>query len=392
MPAGGVIFIAMALNVSNVEAATCRAHDSEGGETVRRLASRARRSAGIALPLAALLAAIGGGGAAASPQSAIGWHPLHLVNGWKSASIKSFRIGSPSYAISAGVVYLSGGIEQLTGSHAAFAVLPAKARPAHRLYLEVFTNAGVAGTLEISPTGTMEALHGSARAFTALTGISFPGRGIKPHALKLRNGWTSGPSADGGGSPAYAISGGIVRLSGSVRQPSGGSEVLTVLPKAARPPHVLYLSVYTFSGTPGSVLIKPDGDVLAFGKDARQFTSLAAISYPDAKTTWHKLSLSAGWKSSQSMYDTGDPSYAVIHGVVYLSGSLHQVNGVSGLFGDLPRAARPARILLIGTYALDGAYGSLSLTPSGLMSVISHPQTGAEAYTSLAAISYPRNS
>lgn len=366
------------------------------------------------LPLAALLAAIGGGTAVASPQhgslpaadgspiaahaadgprrpaATIAWHRLHLINGWRSANGQGFDPGNPSYAISAGVVYLSGGIEQLTGSKTTFAVLPAKARPAHRLYIEVFTNAGTVGTLKVNPSGTMDLLNGAVRAFTALAGVSFPTRGIKPHLLKLLHGWTSGQSAFDSGAPGYAISGGIVRLSGSAR--SGSTNLLAVLPKAARQTHFMYLSVFTLGGNPGSLVIRPGGDVLAFGTDAGKLTSLAAISYPVAKTTWHKISLSARWKSSQSVYDSGDPSYTVIHGVVYLSGSLHQVKGVSGLFGQLPVAARPARILEIGTYTFDGAYGYLSLTPSGLISVVSVPPNSAEAYTSLAAISYPRNS
>src|SRR5260370_42447214 len=38
--------------------------------------------------------------------------------------------------------------------------------------------------------------------------------------------------------------------------------------------------------------------------------------------TWHKLTLLNGWKSSPSPHHSGDPSYAVSAGVVYLSGAL----------------------------------------------------------------------
>src|SRR6266852_5580017 len=77
--------------------------------------------------------------------------------------------------------------------------------------------------------------------------------------------------------------------------------------------------------------------------------ALAAGSQPDTQAavtsvTWHKLNLLNGWKSSQSTWNTGNPSYAISGGVVYLSGSLHGGAGSSN-FAILPKAARPAHWL-----------------------------------------------
>jgi hypothetical protein len=86
------------------------------------------------------------------------------------------------------------------------------------------------------------------------------------------------------GDPAYTVSNGIVHLLGSLKQPSGTSDLFAVLPKAARPAHFLYFAIYTNKGTFGWVTINPTGLIFAsnFGGNtaARLYTSLATISYP----------------------------------------------------------------------------------------------------------------
>ena len=87
--------------------------------------------------------------------------------------------------------------------------------------------------------------------------------------------------------PAWTVRNGVVYLSSSVFQPSGTSEVFAVLPKADRPVHDLYVQVMVKSPDEtvyaGTVLIEPDGTMQAYSVapgDARQFTSLAGISFP----------------------------------------------------------------------------------------------------------------
>ncbi|HXP21337.1 MAG TPA: hypothetical protein VN840_16970 [Streptosporangiaceae bacterium] len=362
---------------------------------------------------AVLLSLLAGGGAAASaavaapgsqiarhgspaPRAAarVSWHKLSLRNGWKSANSKALPAGNPSYAISGGMVYLSGSVRQPSGSNSMFAVLPRGFRPAHALFITVYTQSDVAGTLRIAPNGQMFASNGRAQTFTSLAAISFPVFKKTWHAVALKNGWQSAQHPYDSGDPAWAVSGGIVHLAGSLHQISGANSIVGTLPAAARPAHVLYITVYTFVGSTGTVVIDPNGTVSAYGSQAQAFTSLAGISYPTSATKWHKLTLADNWTSSQSSYNSGDPAYAIIGPIVYLSGSMHQPSGTSGLFGVLPSAARPSHVLEIETYTFAGTYGAFGLIPNpqGWMFVVSTPQSDAQDYTSLAAISYPRNS
>src|SRR5262249_28697291 len=78
------------------------------------------------------------------------------------------------------------------------------------------------------------------------------------------------------------------------------------------------------------------GGNAALAAGAAQGRAPAAVT-----VTWHELNLVNGWVSSQGDWNSGDPSYAISGGVVYLSGSLH--GGIShSVFAVLPKAARPA--------------------------------------------------
>ncbi len=71
-------------------------------------------------------------------------------------------------------------------------------------------------------------------------------------------------------------------LSGAMRQPSGNNEEFAVLPRAARPAHMLFITFYA-AGIIGSLLIYHSGIMYAVCSPqlAEQiFTSLAGISYP----------------------------------------------------------------------------------------------------------------
>lgn len=320
------------------------------------------------------------------------WHRLTLQNGWKSARSNSLDVANPSYAISGGMVYLDGALRQPVGSSTQFGVLPAGYRPSHTLYFAVYTGAnGVAGSLRINPTGTLQAFNGAARDLTSLAAISFPVSGMTWHALTLKNGWVSSQQQWKTGNPAYAVKSGIVHLAGSLHLPSGGNTMFGVLPKGARPAHALYLIVYNFNGATGTVRIRPDGRLNAYGPAAVSLVSLAGISFPNAAFAWKKLVLEDGWTSSQTAYGTGDPSYATVGPIVYLTGSMHQASGTSPVSGNLPQAARTPNGLLFLTYTLAGSYGSILVARSFLV-IGSTPASNAQNFTSLAAISYPRNS
>src|SRR5215831_5599729 len=128
------------------------------------------------------------------------------------------------------------------------------------------------------------------------------------HNLNLINGWQT---ASGSGSPMYAISNGVVYLTGGLTQPSPGNEEFAVLPKAARPSHAMYRSITGFAGIEVTLFILPDGVMQVFSSStstAQQFSSLTGVSYPVAGTTWHKQSLINGWVSANTPSgDTGNP-------------------------------------------------------------------------------------
>ena len=291
------------------------------------------------------------------------------------------------------MVYLRGAIKQTltAGGSYVFAQLPQFAWPTHDLYLQVYTSSAVPGDLYISADGAMEAYYGNSATFTSLAAVSYPTKTVKSSNLALENGWLSSQSSYDTGNPAYSVSGGVVRLSGSMHT-GGTSRLAFVLPKAARPAAGMYVSTYTFDGSTGYLHIQSTGQVYAEGTGAADYTNLASISFPVASTKWHNFTLTAGWKSGASQFHTAAPAYAVINGVVYLTGSMHQPVSGTGLwtFSPRPRAA-PATCSRSRLDTSKGSTGSVAMTNSlGLVS--SEPFSNARAFTSLAGIAYPPSS
>jgi hypothetical protein len=230
---------------------------------------------------------------------------------------------------------------------------------------------------------------GSASAATAQSAAATV-TGVTWHQLTPINGWVPGQSQFAGdGIPSWAVRNGVVYLSGSVAQTSGTNNEFAVLPAAARPSRVLYMTVFTWAGTQGFVIVHPNGAIQAWANpysNAQTLTSLAGISYPAPALATTGLSLENGWQSSDSQWGTGDPSYSVSNGMVYLSGSLHQPAGSNQVFGVLPPAARPARTLYLSVYTYAGTIGLLKIDTSGTMYAYFG---GAQQYTSLAGVSFP---
>lgn len=354
-----------------------------------------------------LLGALFAGGAAtanaapvhtSAPAAGVTWHRLTMMNGWKSAG--SIGTGFPSYAVKNGVVYLSGSVRQLSGNVVEFALLPKAARPAHLVVIPVYTNGDTNGWLEIYPTGNIYANsnpYTNAQDYTSLAGVSFPAARASAHKLSLRNGWTrSNQFWDT--APSYTISGGMVYLTGALRQSSGTGTVFGVLPKAARPAHVEYITVATSamttgSGTvPGILRITPNGTMQAYSAFAKTETWLGGVAFPVASATSHKLGLVNGWVSGQSRWRTGDPTWSVSGGVVHLTGSLIQHSAGAAKFATLPPGARPKHSLYIKVYTYGGSVGTLYIQPNGIIQAYSPTTADAQDYTSLAAISFPLGS
>jgi hypothetical protein len=358
----------------------------------------AAAAAGLTCGLPATAASAATAKARALPlvtPTTVTWHQIGLQNGWKSAHTSVYNVANPSYSVYNGVVYLDGTLTQPAGTNKQFGVLPLGYRPAHTLYLTVLTGGGngTPGAVEIKPTGVMTASSpsGSARAFTSLAAVSFPAASAQWTNLSLQNGWKSGATAFGTGSPAYTIRSGIVYLAGSTFT-NGTGPLLTTLPANARPVSYLYITVYVHGGLAGYVEIRPDGEVFSFGFAQ---TSLDGISFATAAAplTWHNLTLATGWSSSQSAWGTGDPKYAVSGPLVYLAGSMHfdTTSGGSTVFAVLPTVTLTSHLLNQQVYTDSGTTGVfLVLTGDGWAA--STPISNSQGFTSLAGISYPRNS
>jgi hypothetical protein len=107
------------------------------------------------------------------------------------------------------------------------------------------------------------------------------------HPLSLRNGWRSANSLYSSGNPTVSIRSGIVYLSGSLYQPSPGSETFAILPRTYRPVHNMWITVYTYGDTSGTLYIGKNGTMDSYSSGAcgtlstsECYTSLAAVSYP----------------------------------------------------------------------------------------------------------------
>jgi hypothetical protein len=318
---------------------------------------------------------------------------MTMMNGWKSGATLNPTYGRPSWAVRQGVVYLSGSVDQPSGTNPVFTRLPLAARPAHRQYIMVYTNDSTIGFLTVYPTGLVSAKSSAptnARQYTSLAAVSFPAAGMAMHKLNLTFGWKSSQLKYSTGNPAYNVSGGVVYLSGAVHQPAGSNQILAFLPKAAHPAHTFYITMYTDGGPTGQLSIEPNGAIQALGTAARSFTSLAGVSYPVASAARHKLTLLTGWTSGQQVYNTGDPAYNVRNGIVYLSGLLVRPGAAPDEFAVLPPGARPVHTLYTKAWMSFGYVGTIRIDPNGQMFAYSLPPS--EGPVSLAAISFPLGS
>ena len=370
-----------------------------------KLRSRAARAVSLVVPIAALNVALGGTAAMAADGHAMAdsrqataavtgvtWHKLAMINGWKSSQ-NVYGTGNPSYAIRGGVVYLSGSLHGGTSSN--FAILPKAARPAHWLYMTVYTSGGTFGTLLVKPDGEIAAYStpsADATSYTSLAAVSYPTAATTQHKLALIDGWTSGQHQYRTGAPSYAVKNGIVHLSGSLKGGTDGD--FAVLPAGARPAHITYRGVYTLGGAFLHIYIEPSGFIGGYHTGTAQaFTSLAGVSFPAATVTQHKVTMLNGWQSAQHPFGTGGFSYAIIGGVVHLSGAIKLPSGTNNLCALLPPAARPAHVLYITVFTSSDTAGTLRILPNGDVFADSSPDASASrTLTSLAAISYPRNS
>ena len=100
---------------------------------------------------------------------------------------------------------------------------------------------------------------------------------------------------------------------------------------------------------------------------------VVAVPAAASNLNWRHLSLMNGWQSSESIYGTGDPSWARHNGIVYLAGSLHQASGSSTEFAVLPPAARPEHLIYVTVYTFGDTTGRIDIFPNGAIEARSAP-------------------
>lgn len=323
------------------------------------------------------------------PAVTVTWHKLATMNNWQSGQA-TFHTGGPSWTILNGIVYLSGSVFRASGSKTQFALLPSQIRPSHAIWMTIYTNSDTTGTLVIKPGGAISLFGPSSRLFSSLATVSYPARSTAHTPISLQHGWFSEQGTFNSADPAFTVRAGVVYLSGSLAT-NGTRQIFAVLPKAARPQSVEFITVYTFGGTFGTLQIQPNGTMRAYAGSSTEFTSLAGVSFPAAPTGEKKLGLINGWHSEQGVFNTGDPAFTVRGGVVYLSGSL-ATGSINTQFSALPPAASPSHLLYIKSYTFGSNTGTIFITPSGDIESYSPASSTAEDFTSLAGISYPLKS
>jgi hypothetical protein len=215
--------------------------------------------------------------------------------------------------------------------------------------------------------------------------------GCSWHSLITINGWGSAGSVFGTGDPAYCIDNGFVYLSGSISDSSPNYTWFAVLPQEGRPANDRYFPAYTFAGTTGSVAVWANGDMLAYGGSADQFTSLAGISFPVAGTALQSLPIDPPWQSAASQYRTGGPSYVISNGIIHLSGGMVSTSLTANLIDWVPPASILSdRCIEANVYTYNGQNATLLVNPEYHVNVIDNGPPGYAVYlTVLDGVSYP---
>jgi hypothetical protein len=210
-----------------------------------------------------------------------GFTPLTLQSGWTGGP---FGSKTPAARIISGIVYLEGGLQNVTNQSTGPFVLPPSFRPAHNLIVSVDLANGNRGDLAVATNGHVtlraeNAFH-DAQVFTSLDGVSFAKSSTGFTPVTLINGWKS--SSLGSAQPAVSIKSGVVYLQGAIVD--GTALNAFMLPPAFRPSSLVVVPVDLCGANRGSLTIAPSGvatvnaDVNNF-TDAQCLTSLDGVSF-----------------------------------------------------------------------------------------------------------------
>lgn len=217
--------------------------------------------------------------------NATGYTALTLNTGWTNAA---FGTRNAAAQVSNGIVRLQGGL-QSSGTDTTVFTLPAAFRPAAVVYVNTDGFASAPGRITIGTNGVASVqgavASGDVLSFTSLEGVWYPLAATGYTAIPLSNGWTD-TAIYGTRGPAYSVSGGIVRLQGSIG--NGTNLSAFTLPAGARPATWVYVPIGLCGAKKGRLNISPTGavDIQYYSgtgggvlSDAQCFASLEGVSF-----------------------------------------------------------------------------------------------------------------
>jgi hypothetical protein len=147
-----------------------------------------------------------------------------------------------------------------------------------------------------------QAAHNTASNVT--TGVSWT-------PIVLQNGWVSSNATFASGNPKVALQGNIVYLSGSLHQSSGSSPVFGFLPSTFRPTHNMWITIYTYGGTSGTLFIAQDGTMELFSGSSCSGTRSAMHRwrrFPTRSTPNHLIRLAPETQTARHATRRAGPS------------------------------------------------------------------------------------
>jgi len=312
---------------------------------------------------------------------------LPLQGGWMPSG---FGGGPAAAALVDGVVHLKGAIQTGSTEELAFR-LPAGMRPPAEVYVLADLRNAAVGRLVIEPSGEVYVQSfqnfSSATSFTSLDGISFIADPSGVTALQPSNSWVG--SANGAGSAGAKLVGNRVYLKGGIST-TGTNMTAFNLPAAFRPSADIFVTTTQLGGTPGTLQIKADGNVVVqtsgVANDARTFTSLDGVSFAIG-TINPNLTMQNGWTAA-----SGSRNLAAgrIGELITLTGSI-ATTGTGNPAFTLPADSVPSRDLWVSINVCNARHGRLSISSSGVVSVTPGsgvPFSDAQCRTSLEGVTF----
>jgi hypothetical protein len=371
---------------------------------------------GSVAPLVALAILAMSGSVAPLVAQSIPVAPIISLNTLNWSASAGFGSAAPGWYKEVGlvdpdVVHLQGAVKQTsaTGPDAnLIGTLPPAACPNRVVYTIAHTFNGTYADIAINPNGQIVLIDPKPPAikdysFVSLEGITY--EQFLPVSYPINpNTYWSANAGFGSSAPAWYQDGSFdVHLQGAVSQTfSSAPNVLGTLAGVlgAGPNRAVYTIVHTFNGTYADVAINPNGQIALIDprppavKDY-SFVSLEGITYgPGLGGVINPIPVNATkWSASAGFGSTAPGWYKDAFGIVHLVGAAKQTTAVGSgqnLFGTLPAAARPNRVVYTIVHTFNGTYADIAINPNGQIVLIDPrpPAVKDYSFVSLEGITY----